>query len=139
MFIVAAIFIGNPTNSTKLKSFDPRDANPFGINENSSFYDTWGHGANHKIWTPPFTFDLGWEDWDVMIILGFFILTMTPAAVKMAQDWLQVKESPYTNEIFGGVTAGYGMYEWYEKQKQKRQSDKLYKTQIKAYSGKAGE
>lgn len=136
MFIISAILIGNPTNSTKLKSFDPRDANPFGINENHDFYQGW---QDNSVWVPPFTFDLGWESWDIMIIMGFFVLTMTPAAVKMAQDWLQVKESPYASEIFGGLGTAYGLYEWAEKQKQKRQSEDLYKKQVEYYSNKAGQ
>jgi len=136
MFIVAALFIKNPTNNTLLNGLDPRDANPFGITENgSSFYDNWN---KNDMWVPPFTFDLKLESSQIMILVGFFIFAMTPAAVKMAQDWLQVKESPYTAEAFGGAGMVYGGYEWLEKQKQKRQSDKLYKAQMDAYSGKAG-
>lgn len=124
MFIIAAIFVGNPTNSTKLGG---DGANPFGINESNSFYQGW---STNDVWTPPFTVDFGWEAWDIMILLGFFIFTMTPAAVKMSMDWLQVKESPYTAEAFGGIGTAYGLYEWYEKQKQKKEAKELYEMQM---------
>jgi hypothetical protein len=35
-------------------------------------------------------------------LIGFIVFLMTPSAVKMAQEWLQVKESPYASEAFGG-------------------------------------
>lgn len=151
MFLVAAMFIGNPTNSTKLNGSltnsatgqltgladSPElQANPFGINEDHEFYQGW---SSNDVWTPPFTFDMHWEAWDIMILLGFFIFAMTPAAVAMAQNWLQVKESPYIAEAFGGIGTGVGMYEWYEKQRQKRQNEKLLREQQKFYTQKAGE
>lgn len=139
MFLVAAMFIGNPTNSTKLngaittvenvtglEASNVPDANPFGIDESHEFYQGW---SSNDVWMPPFTFDLGWEAWDIMILLGFFIFAMTPAAVAMAQNWLQVKESPYMAEAFGGIGTAYGMYEWYEKQKQKKEAKELYDIQ----------
>jgi len=144
MFVAAAVVIGDPSQTTWSNTLeqasqnvtgtngvniDSRDANPFGVTSNL------GDG---KLWTPPFTVDFGWQSEDIMVLLGFFIFAMTPAAVKMSQDWLQVKASPYTAEAFGGMGMAYGGYEWLEKQRQKRQSDKLYKAQMDAYSGKAG-
>ncbi len=144
MFVAAAVVIGDPSKTTWSNSLeqatqnadgtnginiDSRDANPFGVTSNL------GDG---KLWTPPFTVDFGWQSEDIMVLLGFFIFAMTPAAVKMSQDWLQVKASPYTAEAFGGIGMAYGGYEWIEKQRQKRQSDKLYKAQMDAYSGRAG-
>jgi hypothetical protein len=137
MFIVSAVFIGDPTNTTWAGSLesatgidiDSRDSNPFGVTSTIS---------GDELWTPPFTVDLGWAPEDIMVLLGFFIFAMTPAAVKMAQDWLQVKESPYTAEAFGGIGMAYGGYEWLEKQKQKRENEKLLREQLKHYSEKAG-
>lgn len=123
MFLAAAMFIGNPTNSTKLGG---DGANPFGINESHEFYQSW---STNDVWMPPFTVDFHWEAWDIMILIGFFIFAMTPAAVTMAQNWLQVKESPYIAEAFGGIGTAYGMYEWYEKQKQKKEAKELYDIQ----------
>ena len=149
MFLVAAMFIGNPTNSTKLggainaaenvtglEASAIVDTNPFGIDESHEFYQGW---STNDVWMPPFTIDLGWEAWDIMILIGFFIFAMTPAAVAMAQNWLQVKESPYIAEAFGGIGTGVGIYEWGEKQKQKRQNEKLLREQQKFYTQKAGE
>lgn len=122
MFIFAAIFIGNPTSSVWISADYDGTINPFGINENAAFYKdygkgTWGKDAGGAIWMPPFTLTnsniLGP---DIMRIIGLFIFLMTPAAVKMAQDWLQVKESPYTSEAFGtigmGVNAGMVIPKW---------------------------
>jgi len=101
MFIMAAVFIGNPTDATILNSLDGRDANPFGINKSHDFYSSW---ESDQIWLPPFTFtgSNSWESQDLMVLIGFFIFTMTPSVVKMAQDWLQVKESPYASEAAAG-------------------------------------
>jgi len=108
MFIMAAVFVGDPTESTLMGDLWPGDANPFGINRNNEFYDAYYSGflgdSQGGIWLPPFTLT-GSVDItapDIMILIGFFIFNMTPATVKMAQDWLQVKESPYTAEAFAG-------------------------------------
>lgn len=110
MFIMAAVFIGDPTQSTILNSVSG-DANPFGIDQSHEFYDSW---ESDQIWLPPFTFtgSNSWASKDIMVLLGFFIFTMTPAAVKMAQDWLQVKESPYTAEIGVGASGAWGVAGW---------------------------
>ncbi|GAB4026353.1 MAG: hypothetical protein Fur0011_1750 [Candidatus Microgenomates bacterium] len=141
MFLVAAMFIGNPTNSTKLGGAintaekitgveipDRLDANPFGINESHEFYQGW---STNDVWMPPFTFDLGWEAWDIMILIGFFIFAMTPAAVTMAQNWLQVKESPYIAEAFGGASTAWGIYQWYTQQKNRKEEAEFRKAQMK--------
>ncbi len=99
MFIFSAILVGNPTDKTILGSLDPRDANPFGVNQSAALYQN-----RDKIWLPPFTLtDANLYNSDVLTLIGFFIFLMTPAAVKMAQDWLQVKESPYTAEAFSSL------------------------------------
>lgn len=104
MFIFAAVFVGDPTESTLWNTGAYGAAgNPFGIDSSSSFYAQ--TGADGGVWLPPFTLtgtDL--QANDLMGLIGFFIFTMTPAAAKMAMDWLQVKESPYTSEI--GATFG---------------------------------
>lgn len=102
MFLFSAILVGNPTDKTLLGSLDPRDANPFGVDQGHPLY------ANRdKIWLPPFTLtDAKVYNADVLTLIGFFIFLMTPAAAKMAQDWLQVKESPYTSEAISGISAG---------------------------------
>lgn len=132
MFIVAAMFVKNPTNNTLLNGLDPRDANPFGIVESgSTFYENWN---NNDVWTPPFTFDLKWESSQIMILIGFFIFAMTPAAVKMAQDWLQVKASPYTSEAFGAVGVASGTYKWYKGKRQELENKKLFDAQMENYN-----
>ena len=110
MFIMAAVFIGDPTQSTILEvgnSSWAGDANPFGIDQSHECYDSSGS----ELWLPPFTFtgSNSWQSKDLMVLLGFFIFTMTPASVKMAQEWLQVKESPYTAEAFSGAGAAIGL------------------------------
>lgn len=111
MFILAAVFVGDPSGATILKSrsiFGDK-ANPFGINKSSEFYST----GNDKIWLPPFTLtgggsvnNIDFTNDDIRVLIGFFIFLMTPAAVKMAQDWLQVKESPYSAEAMSTATMG---------------------------------
>ena len=39
---------------------------------------------------------------DILTIVGFVVFLMTPASVKMAQEWLQIKESPYASEALQG-------------------------------------
>lgn len=103
MFIFAAILVGDPTESTlwNMGAYGA-SGNPFGIDGSSSFYAQ--TGTDGSMWLPPFTLtgtDL--QANDLMGLIGFFIFTMTPAAAKMAMDWLQVKESPYTSEIGAGL------------------------------------
>lgn len=105
MFILAAVFVGDPTNSTLFGDiFGTGSANPFGINSSNEFYQN----GNEGIWLPPFTLtgSVDFTQDDVMVIIGFFIFMMTPAAVKMAQDWLEVKESPYSAEAFANIGVG---------------------------------
>ncbi|MBP9670074.1 hypothetical protein KBD75_01585 [Candidatus Woesebacteria bacterium] len=99
MFIFSAVMIGDPTKATILKGWTG-DANPFGINQGHDFYST----GNEKIWLPPFTLtgSVDFTNDDIRVLIGFFIFLMTPSAVKMAQEWLQVKESPYASEAFSG-------------------------------------
>lgn len=103
MFIFSAILVGNPSDKTIMGG----DANPFGVDDSASIYQN-----RNGIWLPPFTLtgsDLaqpGTGSADILTIIGFVIFLMTPAAVKMAQDWLQVKESPYTAEAFGNAAIG---------------------------------
>jgi len=100
MFIMAAVFVGDPTDATLFGDNWFGDANPFGINANHEFYRNW---ESNQIWMPPFTLTgTDWSSKDLMVLLGLFIFTMTPATVKMAQEWLQVKESPYAAEAFQG-------------------------------------
>jgi len=108
MFIIAAIFIGDPTNSTYLggAGIPITDANPFTINSSLDLHN------EQNLWIPPFTLQGGVDitNNDILSLIGFVIFLMTPASVKMAQEWLQVKESPYTAEALSsagiGVKAG---------------------------------
>lgn len=102
MFIFSAVMIGDPTNATIVEWAG--EANPFGLNQNHEFYST----GDDKIWLPPFTLtgSVDFTNDDIRVLIGFFIFLMTPAAVKMAQDWLQVKESPYTAEAFSNASMG---------------------------------
>lgn len=100
MFIFSAILVGNPTDSRIIAGFG--DANPFGINESSAIYQN-----RNNLWLPPFTLtgmsNATNPDYaDILTIIGFVIFLMTPSAVKMAQEWLQVKESPYASEAVSG-------------------------------------
>lgn len=114
MFIFAAVLIGDPGRATFLEGgrlFGVGDDNPFGVNYNGELYSNYGSGDT--IWLPPFTLtDYSTEPASLMVLLGFFIITMTPAAAKMAMDWLQVKESPYTSEIGAGLGAGWGLAQY---------------------------
>ena len=113
MFIMAAVLIGNPTNATMLGDMWPGDANPFGVKETSAIYQN-----KDSMWLPPFTLTdsvinkADPNSLNVLALIGFFIFLMTPSSVKMAQEWMQVKESPYAAEAFKGfagvVTTGVG-------------------------------
>jgi hypothetical protein len=97
MFIFSAILVGNPTDKTIIGG-----ANPFGVNEGAEIYQN-----RENIWLPPFTLtDAKVNNTDILTLIGFFVFLMTPAAVKIAQDWLQVKESPYTAEAFANLRGG---------------------------------
>lgn len=123
MFVMAAVFIGDPTSSTLMGDFWIGTANPFGINSGHSFYQQWN---SNQVWLPPFTLTgTNWQTPDLMAIIGLFIFTMTPAAVKMTQEWLQVKESPYTSEITAGLGSaiGLGKLPWSYGQNIKRQQE----------------
>ena len=133
MFIFSAILVGDPTQATIFKDvFNNGSANPFGINQSHEFYSTSGE----KLWMPPFTLtgSVDMNTQDIMVLLGFIVFLMTPAAVKMAQDWLQVKESPYTSEAFGTLGVGVQVGSWplktaigsYERQAQYRQQAKIF-------------
>jgi hypothetical protein len=134
MFIFAAILVGNPTDATILNDFGG-DANPFGVDQGAAIYQN-----RQDMWLPPFTLTdslTGAAEpgaLDVLTLIGFFIFLMTPAAVKMAQDWLQVKESPYTAEAFGNAAMGakagailpnWGWKSYQEELAQKRSSKAL--------------
>ncbi len=118
MFIFSAILIGDPTNSTVFGDiFKTGNKNPFGINSSHEFYDGYGgfwKDGTDKIWMPPFTLtgnvDLNTQD--ILTIIGFIVFLMTPAAVKMAQEWLQIKESPYTAEAMSGISTGVGLMQY---------------------------
>ena len=109
MFILAAVLVGNPAD----KVIFGTGPNPFGINDSSPIYQN-----RDNLWLPPFTLT-GVKatpgSADILTIIGFVIFLMTPSAVKMAQEWLQVKESPYASEALSGFVgiaktgAGYPM------------------------------
>jgi hypothetical protein len=81
-----------------------QDDNPFGVNQAAPLYATSKAG---DLWLPPFTLtNSSLAGSDILVLIGFFVFLMTPSAVKMAQDWLQVKESPYTAEAFGNLGVG---------------------------------
>lgn len=122
MFIFAAVLIGDPSRATIMQGqplFGKDDANPFGINPSAELYSNYGGSATSgksntgSIWLPPFTLtDYSEEPASLMVLLGFFIITMTPAAAKMAQEWLQVKESPYASEIGAGLGGAWGLAQY---------------------------
>ncbi|MFH1244560.1 MAG: hypothetical protein V1487_03250, partial [bacterium] len=111
MFIFSAILVGDPTKSTIFHTANTTNANPFGIDQNHEFYTGYGglwKDGTGKIWMPPFTLtgNIDFNAQDILTIIGFIVFLMTPAAVKMAQDWLQIKESPYTAEALANIGAG---------------------------------
>ena len=113
MFIFAAVLIGDPSRATILQGtsiYSEEDSNPFGINQNNPLYDNYGGKVQSgsvntgSIWLPPFTLtEYSEEPASLMVLLGFFIITMTPAAAKMAMDMMQQKVSPYVSEIGAGL------------------------------------
>lgn len=120
MFIFSAILIGNPKNAIVANDWWPGEAtsglgsspaaighqNPFGVKDNLADGST--------LWLPPFTLTNTFggtanpDNADILAIIGFFVFLMTPASVKMAQEWLQVKESPYSAEAFSSAGTGLG-------------------------------
>lgn len=129
MFIFAAILIGE-NNVTKMDGSKNDDIqNPFNVTNAAINRST--------VAFPPFIFSergVGREQEDILGIIGFMIILMTPAAAKMAQDALQTKESPYTSEIGAGLSAGWqyggmpirGVASAYERQHQYRQQAKIF-------------
>lgn len=142
MFLMAAVLIGDPSRAVIVKDgttfYGNADSNPFGINNDNEFYANYGEGRNFtssgatgaSIWLPPFTLtEYSAYPADLMVIIGFFIVGISAQAAKMAQEWLQVKESPYVSQAltgFGGLAAWpvQGAYAGY----QRRQSEKKQKT-----------
>lgn len=113
MFIFSGILIGNPADNTiwgrvqtNLGGTPSEQDNPFGVNDGAALYQN-----RDSMWLPPFTLtgaSANPASADVLTLIGFFILLMTPSAAKMAMEWLQVKESPYSAEAlkgFGGVVS----------------------------------
>ena len=117
MFLFSGILIGNPADNTiwgriqtATGGTPSEEANPFGVDDSAAIYQD-----RTNMWLPPFTLTGAGANpasADVLTLVGFFILLMTPSAAKMAQEWLQVKESPYTAEALKGfagvVTTGVG-------------------------------
>lgn len=125
MFIFAAVLIGDPSRASILQGHGlyGDDGNPFGINSSAPLYDNYGGSATSgksntgSIWLPPFTLtEYSEEPASLMVLLGFFVMLMTPAAAKMAQEWLQVKESPYISEALSGIGPVVGYPTGYFKQ-----------------------
>jgi len=144
MFIFAAVLIGDPSRATIMGGkplFGKDDGNPFGINPSAELYSNYGGRASGTkntgaIWLPPFTLtDYSEEPASLMVLLGFFIITMTPAAAKMAMDWLQVKTSPYTSEIGASLSGAIGLMKYpgsmISSTKQKQQQISLAKSQAR--------
>jgi|GEM_PF-988799 len=121
MFIFSAVLIGNPKDAIVANDWWPGNAtegllqnpvlythqNPFGVKSDIA--------ASQDVWLPPFTLtdtflaNANPQNVNILALIGFFVFLMTPAAVKMAQDWLQVKESPYTAEALSSLKTGYGV------------------------------
>lgn len=117
MFIFSAILVGNPRDVIVANDWWPGEAtsglgsspallgqkNPFGVKPIAD---------GQELWLPPFTLTDSLinratpDSVDLLAIIGFFVFLMTPAAVKMAQDWLQVKESPYIAESMANLKGG---------------------------------
>jgi hypothetical protein len=117
MFIFSAILIGNPKDVIVANDWWPGDGGPAAAGHQNPFgVKTIADGQT--LWLPPFTLtdSIGAtanpDNADVLALIGFFVFLMTPSAVKMAQEWMQVKESPYAAEAFKGfagvVTTGVG-------------------------------
>lgn len=142
MFLMAAVLIGDPSRAVLIKDGAPlygdADSNPFGINADNEFYSGYGDGRDFNdsgatgatIWLPPFTLtEYSAYPADLMVIIGFFIIGISAQAAKMAQEWLQVKESPYVSQALSGIggLAAWpvqGAYAGY----QRRQSENKQKT-----------
>ncbi|MEI8232383.1 MAG: hypothetical protein WCG44_01430 [bacterium] len=117
MFIFAAVLIGNPTNAIYANDWWPGNSGPAGAGHQNPFGVTDIVGREN-VWLPPFTLTDSFgatanpDNLNILALIGFFIFLMTPSAVKMAQEWMQVKESPYAAEAFKGfagvVTTGVG-------------------------------
>lgn len=128
MFIFAAVLVGDPTEATIFKG---DGANPFGVNPAAIAAPT------DQIWLPPFTLtgSVDFGSRDILVLIGFFVFTMTPAAVKMAQEWMQVKESPYASEAVGGFAGVFaaplkGAYGMIERRKQLEEQRKIYEKAV---------
>lgn len=117
MFIFSAILIGNPKDAIVANDWWPGNGGPAATGQQNPFgVKTIADGQT--LWLPPFTLtdSIGGtanpDNADVLALIGFFVFLMTPSAVKMAQEWMQVKESPYAAEAFKGfagvVTTGVG-------------------------------
>ncbi len=113
MFIFSAILIGNPTSAIVANDLWPGDGGPSTIGQQNPF-GVRDIAGRTEVWVPPFTLtdalgpNADVQSLDILALIGFFVFLMTPSAAKMAQEWLQVKESPYGAEAlkaFGGVVS----------------------------------
>lgn len=143
MFLLSAVLIGDPSRATLLQNpgslFGNNETNPFGINQNNDFYSSYGtdrnivsNNATGDIWLPPFTLsEYSQHPADLMVIIGFVIIGITAQAAKMAQEWLQVKESPYVSQAlsgFGTLAAWpvQGAYAGYQRRRSEKQQRSMY-------------
>jgi hypothetical protein len=111
MFIFSAVLVGNPKSAIAANDWWPGNGGPATVGHQNPF-GVKDIADGSTLWLPPFTLtdSLGGtanpDNADILAIIGFFVFLMTPASVKMAQDWLQVKESPYSAEAFSSAGIG---------------------------------
>lgn len=98
--------------------------NPFGVKFDIK--------EGQKLQLPPFIFGSAMNSEDITALIGIMVLMMAPAVAKMAQDFFQVKESPYTSEVMAGLGMGWQWgsmpARWFIKAKQQEEG---YRRQAK--------
>ncbi len=70
--------------------------NPFGVTKPI-------FGSDSKLHTFPYIAGMTTTSEDIAGLMAFAIILISPAAVKMSQDFFKVKESPYTSEVMTGL------------------------------------
>jgi len=76
------------------------ETNLFGINQPI-------FSADSKLRTFPYIAGRATTSQDIAGLISFALILISPAAVKMAQDFFKVKESPYTSEVMSGIGMGF--------------------------------
>ncbi len=95
LFVLAIILaVPGQTNA------GPSKDNPFGVQTNL-------FSQHNTLGTFPYIAGVSTTAQDLSSLLALALILMSPAVVKMSQDFFKVKESPYASEVMAGLKSGF--------------------------------